>query len=231
MDASSTTETQSPTQADLIARARELMVDGQVRPNRVVDPRIIRATRTLPRERFLPDALRDLAYADVNVPLGAGRVLLAPVVIARLAQVAAVAEGERVLVVAAGPGYGAALLVACGGVVTALEEDAALVARARAALGEFAPAVKIEQGKLSAGWPEAAPYDVILIEGAAPVIPAGLGGQLRPGGRLVGILAGRGHAGQAVIAEATSVGLHPQPVFDCAAPPIPALTPPPGFVF
>ncbi len=231
MDASLTAKTQDPTQADLMARARELMVDGQVRPNRVVDPRIIRAMRTLPRERFLPDAVRDLAYADLNVPLGAGRVLLAPVVIARLTQVAAVTEGERVLVVAAGPGYGAALLAACGGLVTALEEDAALVARARAVLPEVAPAVRIEQGKLSAGWPEAAPYDVIMVEGAAPVVPPALGEQLRPGGRLVGILAGRGHAGQAVIAEATPVGLHPQPVFDCAAPAIPALTPPPGFVF
>jgi protein-L-isoaspartate(D-aspartate) O-methyltransferase len=94
--------------------ARNLMVDGQVRPNKVYDPRIIAAMRRLPRERFVPPALAARAYADEDVNLGNGRALMEPMVIARLVQMAAVRPGERALVVASGTGYGAALLAACG---------------------------------------------------------------------------------------------------------------------
>ena len=114
--------------AQAFAEARNNMVDSQVRPNKVTDPRIIAAMRQLPRERFLPPGLAALAYADEDVPLGDGRVLMEPMVIARLVQLTAIAAGERALVVAAGTGYGAALLAACGARVTALEETAALLA-------------------------------------------------------------------------------------------------------
>ena len=114
--------------AQAFAEARNRMVDSQVRPNKVTDPRIIAAMRQLPRERFLPPHLAPLAYADEDVPLGEGRVLIEPTVIARLVQLTAVAAGERALVVAAGTGYGAALLAACGARVTALEEAAPLQA-------------------------------------------------------------------------------------------------------
>ena len=110
--------------AQAFAEARNNMVDSQVRPNKVTDPRIVAAMRQLPRERFLPPALAALAYADEDVPLGEGRVLIEPMVIARLVQLTAIAAGERALVVAAGTGYGAAVLAACGARVTALEESA-----------------------------------------------------------------------------------------------------------
>ena len=92
------------------ADPRNHMVDSQVRPNKVTDPRILAAMRHLPRERFIPDDLAALAYADADVPLGAGRVLIEPMVIARLLQLTAVAVGERTLVVGAGTGYAAANL-------------------------------------------------------------------------------------------------------------------------
>ncbi len=148
------------------ADARNRMVDSQVRPNKVTDPRILAAMRHLPRERFIPPDLAALAYADADVPLGAGRVLIEPMVIARLLQLAAVAVGERTLVVGAGTGYGAAVLAACGARVTALEESAPLLAIARSILAELAPGVSLVSGPLAAGWPPGAPYDVILIEGA-----------------------------------------------------------------
>src|SRR6476619_4897977 len=110
--------------AKAFADARNHMVDRQIRPTKVTDPRIIAAMRRLPRERFLPPRLASLAYADEDVPLGEGRVLIEPAVIARLVQLAAIATGERALVVAAGTGYGAALLAACGARVTALEDSA-----------------------------------------------------------------------------------------------------------
>ena len=91
--------------AQAFAEARNRMVDSQIRPNKVTDPRIITAMRQLPRERFLPADLAPLAYADEDVPLGKGRVLLEPTVIARLVQLTSVVAGERALVVAAGTGY------------------------------------------------------------------------------------------------------------------------------
>ena len=94
--------------------ARTLMVDGQVRPNKVTDARVLAAMGSLPRERFVPADRTALAYSDEDVPLGGGRYLVEPMVIARLVQIAAVRTGERALVVGAGTGYGAALLAACG---------------------------------------------------------------------------------------------------------------------
>src|SRR5262249_14773755 len=153
-------------QAQAFVEARNRMVDSQVRPNKVIDPRIIAAMRRMPRERFLPSCLAPLAYADEDVPLGDGRVLIEPAVIARLVQLTAIAAGERALVVAAGTGYGAALLAACGARVTALEDSTSLQSIARTVLAELAPSVSLVTGPLAAGWPAGAPYDVILIEGA-----------------------------------------------------------------
>ena len=132
------------------SQARDHMVDGQVRPNKVIDPRIIRAMRSLPRERFVPPHLQHMAYVDEDVALGGGRVLVEPMVIARLVQLARVRDGERVLVVGAGPGYGAALMAACGGTVTALEENEALLGVARGLLPLLAPGVMLMAGPLAA---------------------------------------------------------------------------------
>ena len=219
--------------------ARDHMVDGQIRPNKVIDPRIIRAMRALPRERFVPPHLASLAYADEDVPLPRGRALMEPMVIARLAQLARVRDGERVLVVGAGPGYGAALLAACGGRVTALEEDEALLAIARRTLPEFAPGAVLVEGPLAAGQADGASWDVILIEGAVHAIPPAIAPQLNPrGGRLVTVLAhGNGASGgQGVLAEPGQHGtpnavLRPQPMFDCATPLLPPLLPKPAFQF
>jgi protein-L-isoaspartate(D-aspartate) O-methyltransferase len=212
--------------------ARNNMVDSQVRPNKVSDPRIIAAMRRLPRERFLPPGLASRAYADEDVPLGRGRVLLEPMVIARLVQLMAVVPGERVLVVAGGPGYGSALLASCGARVTALEDDPALLALARSALADCAPSVSLVTGPLAAGWPTGAPYDLILIEGAVARIPPAIGEQLRAdAGRLATICMVGATEGQAVLAEATVAGLRTQPMFDCTAPPIPGLLSSPVFVF
>ena len=212
--------------------SRDRMVDSQLRPNRVIDPRLLAAMRALPRERFLPPGLRALAYSDEDIPLGGGRVLLEPMVFARLVQLLAPAEGARALVVAAGVGYGAAVLAACGARVTALEEDRALAALAGPALAAVAPTVMLVSGPLAAGWPAGAPYDLILIEGAVREIPPALGAQLRAdGGRLAAVLTGAGPMGRAVLAEPTPGGLRARPMFDCGTPPIPSLLPRPGFVF
>ena len=138
------------------ADARKRMVDGQLRPNRVTDPRVLDAMRELPREDFLPPRPRARAYADEDVPLPGGRAMVAPMVIARLAQLAAVRPGDRALVVCAGTGYGAAVLARCGARVTALEADAAAGGDRRAA--RWRPACRPARcGSSRAGRPRASP--------------------------------------------------------------------------
>jgi protein-L-isoaspartate(D-aspartate) O-methyltransferase len=218
--------------AHAFADARNRMVDNQIRPNKVTDPRIIAAMRHLPRERFVPPNRAPIAYADEDVPLGEGRVLMEPVIIARLVQLTAISTGERALVVAAGTGYGAALLATCGARVVALEESPSLHAIARNLLGELAPSVRLVSGPLATGWPSEAPYDVILIEGAVRDIPPAIAEQLhRQTGRLVAVRLGAAGIGRAVLAEASAAGLRTQAMFDCATAPIPRLMPPSSFIF
>ena len=220
------------TQAEHFADARNCMVDSQVRPNRVTDPRVLSAMRRLPRERFLPADLWPLAYADEDVPLGNGRTMLEPMVLARLLQAANLRDNERVLVVGAGTGYGAAVLAACGCRVTALEEDTSLLAIARTVLPQEAPGVTLVSGPLAAGWPANGPYDLILIEGAVPRIPPALAAQThQETGQILAAIYADGRTTQAVIAETTAFGVGISPLFDCATPPIPSLRQAPVFAF
>lgn len=220
------------TDTELYADARKHMVDSQIRPNRVSDPRLLAALRRVPRERFVPAAVRALAYADEDVPLGNGRYLTEPMVLARLLQAASPRPDERVLIVGAATGYSAAVLAACGCRVTALEDDPALLAIAHAVLPDEAPSVTLVTGPLSAGWPGHAPYDLILIEGAVPEVPAALQAQLhQEQGRLLAALCAPDRATCAIVAEATSAGLGITPIFDCATPPLPALRRPAVFAF
>jgi protein-L-isoaspartate(D-aspartate) O-methyltransferase len=219
-------------QSDVFIEARECMVNSQIRPNKVTDPRILSAMRRIPREFFLPANLRPLAYADEDIPLGNGRYMMEPMVLARLLQGALLVEHDRVLIVGAGPGYSAAVLAACGCRVTALEEDPALIALARAIVPSEAPGVTLATGPLAAGWPANAPYDIILIEGAVPEVPPALIGQVhQETGRLLAVLRGEGRTTQAVIGEATAAGLRTYPIFDCGTPPIPSLGRAPVFEF
>jgi protein-L-isoaspartate(D-aspartate) O-methyltransferase len=218
--------------AEYFADARNNMVDSQIRPNRVTDPRILSAMRRLPRERFLPPAAVALAYADEDVPLGGGRFLMEPMVLARLLQAAQLRDNERVLVVGAGTGYGAAVLAACGCRVTALEEASSLLEIARAVLPVEAPGVTLVSGPFASGWTALAPYDLILIEGAVPQIPSTLAEQVHlETGRIVAAVCGAGRITQAVIAEPTTAGLAVSPLFDCATRPILSLQPAAAFAF
>lgn len=221
-------------QAGYYAEARNHMVDGQVRPNKVVDARIIAAMRRLPRERFLPPELAGLAYLDEDVKLGDGRALIEPMVIARLVQLARARPGDRALVVGAGAGYGAALMAACGAKVTALEQDGRLLALARAVLPGVAPEVRIAEGPLAAGLADGAPWDIVMIEGAVQTIPPTVAAQVRPvTGRLVTVLARDPGRGYGVLALPSRVGetLRPQPEFSCATPLLPPLLAAPAFSF
>lgn len=211
--------------------ARRRMVDTQIRPVQVSDPRILEAMRSLPRERFVPADRADSAYMDQNVPLGDGRVLTEPRVIARLLQCLTPHRGERALVVGAGTGYAACLLHMLGVSVVALEQNAALATEGRRLVGELAASASYCEGPLQLGEPGRGPYDLILIDGAVTAIPAALAAQLAPAGRIAGVLALPGRVPTAFLAEASEAGLRPRPQFDAATPLMPELAPAPVFSF
>jgi protein-L-isoaspartate(D-aspartate) O-methyltransferase len=202
-----------------LAAARLNMVEGQVRPNRVTDARIIEAMLRIPREALVPPARRALAHADVPVPVGQGRALLAPMVVARLVQEAAPRAGERALVLPGLAAYGGLLLHALGLAVTALETPA-LAAEAATRLAAAGGGPQLVAGPLADGWAAGAPFDVILVEGAVPGMPPALAAQLSEGGRLLAVV-GSTAPRQAVRAVRIAGSVSARALFDAAAPRLP----------
>lgn len=165
------------------ADMRSAMIDSQLRTNDVIDPAVVGAMAAVPREDHVPAALASVAYMDRAIDLGGGRWLAAPLVTGRMLVEAAIRPGMRVLLVGGATGYAAALLARLGAEVSAVEEDAALIAAARTAATDGA--IRWIDGPLSAGAPGGAPFDRIIIEGAIDILPAAIADQLAEGGRLV----------------------------------------------
>jgi protein-L-isoaspartate(D-aspartate) O-methyltransferase len=215
------------------ARARRFMVDGQLRPNQVQDPRILSAFGDLPREAFLPPKLAPRAYADADVPLPAGRALLQPMVMARLFQLAELRRGDRTLLLGAGCGFGAAVLSAMGGNVTALENDPSLRALAQQGLArcQLEAAVRL-MGEDPAHPPAGlGPFDVIVIEGGVPAIPRPIETLLAEGGRLVALVTAGGPPARAVLVRHIGGSFTPRTAFEAHAALLPAFQPKPSFAF
>ena len=213
------------------ATARRHMVDGQVRTADVTDLRILSAMLDIPRERFVPPASADLAYLDLDLPVGksGSRRLLKPMVLGKLIHAANIAPGNRVLDVGCATGYGAAVLARVAGQVIALEQDADL---ARAARSELAgqPNATVVSGSLTAGWPQSSPYDAIVLEGATEVPPETFLSQIREGGRLVCVL-GSGPGSKAMLYCRSGDELGGRPIFDATAAVLPGFAKTPVFAF
>ncbi|MBX6324088.1 MAG: protein-L-isoaspartate O-methyltransferase, partial [Rhodospirillaceae bacterium] len=168
------------------AAARRNMVDSQLRTNRVNDPAVLEAFSSVPREIFVPAERQALAYVDDDLPIAPGRFLMEPMVLARLVQLAEPEASDRALDVACATGYATAILSRLAGRVVGVEDQPALAHRARdnlVALG-VANAVVCD-GDPTLGWPQEAPYDVILIDGMVEIVPQALIDQLGEGGRMV----------------------------------------------
>ena len=169
--------------------ARKNMVETQLRTSGVTDRRLLQVMGQIPREQFVPESRKVLAYADNTHPLGAGlnaRQVSAPAPLAKLLQLAAVQTSDHVLHVACNTGYLTAVLANLASRITAVDEDAALVAETQANLTALnIGGTHVVAGPLAAGAKANAPYDLIVIEGVVDAVPPTLLAQLKDGGRLV----------------------------------------------
>jgi protein-L-isoaspartate(D-aspartate) O-methyltransferase len=207
------------------------MVDGQVRTTDVTDAAIIAAMLAVPRENFVDEKRRALAYIDEDIAIAPGRFLMEPSPFAKLVQLAAIKPSDRVLDVGTGTGYSAAVLSRLAASVVALESDAALADRARAALAALgAGNVTVVNGRLADGHAATAPYDVIIVEGAVESLPDSLTGQLREGGRLV-VVEGRGNAGVARIYLKSGAIATGRRAYNAAVKPLPGFERTSEFIF
>jgi protein-L-isoaspartate(D-aspartate) O-methyltransferase len=215
--------------------ARQKMVDGQVRPSDVTDLRIIDAMLAVPREAFVPESQRGLAYLDLDLDVSEGasskRFLIKPAVTAKMLQAADIKDSENVLVVGCASGYTAAVVAKLAARVTATESDPVLAARARDILVQLGFGnVTVGVAPAAEGYQAAAPYDVILLNGATGIRPEGLYRQLNEGGQLVGVFA-MTQPPRATIATRSHGEVGYRALFDAAVPVLPGLERLPAFVF
>lgn len=170
------------------ATLRRTMVETQLRTNKVTDERVLKAMGTIPRETFVPPALAKLSYIDEDIDIGKGRYLMDPMVFARMVQAAEITEEDFVLVIGCGTGYPAMVLGRLAKAVVALESDADMAQAAARHLSDASQDnVVVEVGPLKKGWPEQAPYDLIMFAGGIEEVPETIVAQLAEGGRLCAV--------------------------------------------
>jgi protein-L-isoaspartate(D-aspartate) O-methyltransferase len=166
--------------------ARARMVEEQIAARGIADPAVLQAMRTVPRHEFVPEGVRADAYADWPLPIGHGQTISQPYVVALMTELAAVKPGDRVLEIGTGSGYQAAILCALGAEVYTIEIVEPLARGAESILQRLGYGrVHVRHGDGSRGWPEAAPFDAVVVTAAPREVPAALVAQLAPGGRLV----------------------------------------------
>ncbi len=205
------------------ATQRQTMVDTQLKTVGVNDADVLAAMATVPREAFVPAAMKGLAYADAALEVAPGRWLLEPMVLGLLLTHARLAKGSAVLVVGAATGYSAAVCARMGMRVTALEDDAALAAGTSAGVSNVA-------GPLAEGWARGAPYDLMLFEGAIELVPETLAAQLADGGQAAAVVREQG-VGRALVGRVVGGKIAGLPFLEVAARPLPGFARPRAFAF
>lgn len=208
-----------------------MMVDGQIRTNEVSDPALLEALYTMPRELFVPEAASAIAYSDLEISLGHGRALPTPMVAAKMIQALSLVPGEKVLDVAGGTGYSAALMASMGADVVALEDSAELANAAHANFDRLSlSAARSLKGALDGSEIQGALYEAILINGAVDDVPSALLNLLKDRGRLV-VIVGHGRSAKAVQFERRANDFSSRNLFDAAAPTLVTFNKKPEFVF
>jgi protein-L-isoaspartate(D-aspartate) O-methyltransferase len=214
------------------ARARTNMVENQLRPSRIDDPRLLDAMLAVPRERFVPKALAGVAYSDEDLRLPDGQSLIEPLVLARLIQSATVTAEDVVLVVGCATGYAAAVLAHLAATVILLVPGEADAAKVEPLLDELGAdnVVVITSENPTAGHPSQAPFDVILLTGSVDAIPQALLEQIGEGGRLVAVI-DDGRVGRGVLCTRLHGILGQRTLFDAQIPPLPGTARAAAFAF
>jgi protein-L-isoaspartate(D-aspartate) O-methyltransferase len=177
----------APVRADAAhAAARERMVREQIEARGIKDARVLAALRKVPRHELVPPAQVRFAYADRPLPIGHAQTISQPYIVAAMTELAAVRKGDRVLEIGTGSGYQAAVLAELGAEVYSIEIVEPLARSAARALARLGyDRVRVRAGDGYKGWPEAAPFDAVVVTAAPPEVPQPLKEQLKPGGRLV----------------------------------------------
>ena len=211
--------------------ARDNMVKNQIRPNQVTDHRVISAMSEVPREPFVPESLRGIAYVDEDLALANARYLMEPLVLARLIQAAMVRPTDVVLDIGCATGYSSAVLARLANTVVALEYDRALAATATETLTRLGiETVAVVEGPLADGYAEQGPYDAILFSGAVPEVPGPICDQLAEDGRLVAVISGE-RIGKGISITRRKGLLSRIELFEAATPILPGFERQPAFTF
>jgi len=214
---------------------RRTMVDCQVRPSDVTDLRVIDAMLAVPREKFVPESKRAIAYLDMDIDVAADgqakRCLIQAALLARMLQAAEISETDKVLVVGCASGYSAAVVARLAAEVFATEPDSALAAAAKANLAAVGLAnVTVTTASPTDGDRAHGPYDVIVMDGATELEPEALYDQLKMGGRLVGVFA-TSRPPRATLITRSPADFGSRVLFDASAPVLTGLERRPAFVF
>jgi len=212
-------------------QARFNMIEQQIRPWEVLDPAVLGALETVRREAFVPEQYQAFAFADMNIPLADGEVMMSPKVEARLIQSLEVRSGDRVLEVGTGSGHMAALLAALGGTVTTVEIKPALAKTAHAALiDQGFDNVTVEEGDAADGWPSKASgasnaaWDAIILTGSIASLDPLWHEQLAPGGRLVAVVGTEPIMEAVLVTRLADNSERTQSLFDTSIPPLSGAT-------
>lgn len=215
-----------------LEQARTNMLVNQIRAWAVLDPALLELLRSVPREDFVPPAYRQLAFADMLLPIGHGQHMLPPKLEARMLLALGVRSTDVVLEIGTGSGYVTALLARSAAYVTSVDlypEFADQAATRLAAQG--IRNVRLETGDAATGWPDHGPYDGILVTGSVPELPREMTALLRPGGRLVAVV-GRAPLMHAVRVTRTGVqDWRTETLFETEVPPLEHVSTAPAFVF
>lgn len=215
------------------AAARKNMLDGQIRPARVDDPLVLGALAGLKRENFVPKPMQGIAYVDDCIPLGGGRFVMRPSVLARMLQEVEPSPDDVVLVIGCGTGYGVAALSRLVSTVVAIESDPGLVERSSRNLVEIgADSAIIIESPMADGYPAQAPFDIIFFSGAVSEIPDSITAQLADGGRLIAVVRdSRPGTGRAVLIRRIDGAFARSDVFEANLAFLPGFGPRDAFVF
>lgn len=211
--------------------ARHNMVENQIRTNRVIDPAVVAALAEVPREVFVPKAMRGFAYVDEDLDVGGGRFILEPLTVARLLIATGIQPTDVVLNIGDATGYVTAVVSKLAQTVVALESDADWAGRATQSLTDLGvDNAAVVRGPLEQGYAAQAPYDVILLSGAVAEIPAALCRQLADGGRLAGVVGASG-VGKGTLVVRVGDTFGRRALFDAVTPVLPGFQAKPKFVF